>query len=138
MADENGQDLAVDLSSLGSFDFAPSWTTGDKVVAQSGRGGFRDDDDAERAPREGRQPRRFDGPKPSGERRQFNRDERGKKPFGGRDGEGRQFERDGGRPRKPFNRDGRRDDRQGQGGDRRVFVKREFIKPLDAEIRILP
>ena len=138
MADENGQDLAVDLSSLGSFDFAPSWTTGDKVVAQSGRGGFRDDDDAELASREGRPPRRFDGPKTSGDRRKFNRDERGKKPFGGRDGEGRQFERDGDRPRKPFNRDGRRDDRQGQGGDRRGFVKREFIKPLDAEIRILP
>ena len=33
MAEENGQDQAVDLSSLGSFDFAPSWTTGDKVVA---------------------------------------------------------------------------------------------------------
>ena len=35
MAEDNGQNLAVDLSGLGSFDFAPSWTVGDKVVVGS-------------------------------------------------------------------------------------------------------
>ena len=58
MAEDNGQNGAVDLSGLGSFDFAPSWTAGDKGVAKTGRGGFRDPDD-ERAPRETRAPRRF-------------------------------------------------------------------------------
>ena len=119
MAEENGQDQTIDLSSLGSFDFAPSWAAGDKVVAKAGRGGFRDGEDEPRAPREGRPPRRFDGPKPSGDR-PFGRGDRPKKPF----------DRDD-RPRKPFVREGR-------DGDRRGAPKREFVKPLDAEVRILP
>ena len=46
MAEDNGQNGAIDLSGLGSFDFAPSWTAGDKVVAKTGRGGgFRDQEE---------------------------------------------------------------------------------------------
>lgn len=118
MAEDNGQNQAIDLSGLGSFDFAPSWTAGDKVVAKTEHGGFRDQDE-ERAPREGRAPRRFDGPKPSGDR-----------PFNKRDS----------RQGKPFNRDGKGGRQFGDGAksDRRGFVKREFIKPLEAEIRVLP
>ena len=115
MAEENNQ--AIDLSGLGSFDFAPSWTAGDKVVAKTGRGGFRDQEEEQRPPREGRAPRRFDGAKPAGDR---------------------PFKRDA-RPGKPFNRDGKGDRPSGgHKSDRRGFVKREFIKPLEAEIRVLP
>ena len=110
MAEDNAQNQSIDLSGLGSFDFAPSWTAGDKVVAKTGRGGFRDQDD-------GRAPRRFDGPKPSGDRT---------------------FKREAGHG-KPFSRDGK-GGRQFGGAkpERRGFVKREFVKPLDAEIRVLP
>ena len=115
MAEENNQ--AIDLSGLGSFDFAPSWTAGDKVVAKTGRGGFRDQDEEPRQSREGRAPRRFDGAKSTGDR---------------------PFKRDA-RPGKPFNRDGKGERPSGgQKSDRRGFVKREFIKPLEAEIRVLP
>lgn len=117
MAEENEQDQSIDLSSLGSFDFAPSWAAGEKIVAKAGRGGFRDNsEDEPRAPREGRPPRRFDGPKPSGDR-PFGRDDRPKRPLSRDD-----------RPRKPFGRE----------GERRGVAKREFVKPLDAEVRILP
>ena len=111
MAEDSVQNGAIDLSGLGSFDFAPSWTAGDKVVAKTGRGGFRDQENEERAPR------RFDGPKPSGDH---------------------SFKRDS-RPGKPFNRDGK-GGRPFNGGkpEKRGFVKREFIKPLEAEIRVLP
>lgn len=121
MAEENGQEQSVDLSSLGSFDFAPSWAAGDKVVAKAGRGGFRDDSEEQHRSRDDRpQQRRFDGPKPAGNRalgngdrpkKQFNRDDRQRKPFGG--------------------------GRGGRDGDRQGF-RREFVKPLDAEVRILP
>ena len=117
MAEDNAQNQSIDLSGLGSFDFAPSWTAGDKVVAKTGRGGFRDQDD-ERAPRE-RAPRRFDGPKPSGDRT-FKRDAKQGKPFN-RDGKGG----------RPFGGGAKSEQRKG-------FVKREFVKPLDAEIRVLP
>ena len=140
MAEENDQEQPVDLSALGSFDFAPSWATGDKVVAKGGRGGFRDDDD-DRPAREGRGPRRFDGAKGGG-RKPFDREDRrgGGKPFDREDRRGgrKPFDRDdrrgGGKPfdrdaRKPFNRDSDR-----RGGSPR----REFIKPLDAEVRVLP
>ena len=117
MAEDNGQNQAIDLSGLGSFDFAPSWTAGDRVVAKTGHGGSRDQEE-ERTPREGRAPRRFDGPKPSGDRLSSKREFRQGKPFN-RDGKGaRQF--GGAKP------------------ERRGFVKREFIKPLEAEIRVLP
>ena len=128
MADENEQGQAVDLSALGSFDFAPSWATGDKIIAKSGRGGFRDDE-APRASRDEGGRRRFDGAK--GER-PFRRDDRPKKPFDREDREGKPFRRDrDGQSRKPFNREGRGDDRRGG-------ARREFIKPLDAEVRVLP
>ena len=128
MADENEQGQAVDLSALGSFDFAPSWATGDKIIAKSGRGGFRDDE-APRTSRDEGGRRRFDGAKGD---RPFRRDDRSKKPFDREDGEGKPFRRDrDGQPRKPFNREGRGDDRRGG-------ARREFIKPLDAEVRVLP
>ena len=115
MAEDNNQ--AIDLSGLGSFDFAPSWTAGDKVVAKTGRGGFLDQDE-ERPSRDGRgAPRRFDGAKPSGNR---------------------PFKRDA-KSGKPFSRNAKGDSPSGgQKSDRRAFVKREFVKPLDAEIRVLP
>ena len=117
MAEDNVQNGAIDLSGLGSFDFAPSWTVGDKVVAKTGRSGFRDQENEDRATREGRAPRRFDGSKPSGDR---------------------SFKRDS-KPGKPFNRDGK-GSRPFNGGkpEKRGFAKREFIKPLEAEIRVLP
>ena len=128
MAEENEQGQALDLSALGSFDFAPSWATGDKIIAKSGRGGFRDDE-APRASRDEGGRRRFDGAKGD---RPFRRDDRPKKPFDREDREGKPFRRDrDGQPRKPFNREGRGDDRRGG-------ARREFIKPLDAEVRVLP
>ena len=126
MAEENGQDQMVDLSGLGSFDFAPSWAAGDKVVANSRRGGDFEDEGDGRGER--RERRKFDGPRYQEAReRPFKRDDRPRKPFGrdGRDGKGGDR---GDRPRKPFGRD----------GERRGFVKREFVKPLDAEVRVLP
>ena len=125
MAEENEQDQMVDLSALGSFDFAPSWTSGDKIVAKSGRGGFRDD----AASRDEGGRRRGDGSKGD---RPFRRDDRSQKPFGRENRDGKPFRRDReGPPRKPFNREGREDVRRGPG-------RREFVKPLDAEVRVLP
>lgn len=118
MAEENMDGQAVDLSSLGSFDFAPSWTAGDKVVAKAGRDGFRDGD-GDRPSRESRPPRRFNDAKPSGDRPP-RRDDRQRKPFDRSD-----------RPRKPFGCDGK-------DGGRRGFARREPIKPMDAEVRVLP
>ena len=96
MAEDNEQGQTVDLSALGSFDFAPSWATGDKVVAKSSHG-FRDRAE-DRPPRDDQGYRRFDGPKRD---RPPRRDDHGRKPFGrdGRDG------RDGGRDRPQFGRD---------------------------------
>lgn len=116
MAEENGQNLAVDLSGLGSFDFAPSWASGDKVVAKKVRDR---DGDGERSARNDRPQRRFEPSKGAGEARRG-----GSKPFAGRDGEGK-----GGKPRF---------EKRPGGGERREFRKREFIKPLEAEIRVLP
>ena len=120
MAEDNEQNQAVDLSGLGSFDFAPSWTAGDKVVAKTGRGGAFRDQEAERGQGQSRAPRRFDGSKSSGSRSGGNESRRGAKPFS--------HDAKGGNGRRPGG------DRQ----DRRGFQKREFIKPLDAEIRVLP
>ena len=130
MAEENEQEQAVDLSALGSFDFAPSWATGDKVVAKGGRGGFRNDDDG-RPAHEDREPRRFDDAKGGGRPPRRNDRDGGRKPFDRDDrrGGGKQSNRDG---RKPFGRDGRDSDRRGGA------PRREFIKPLDAEVRVLP
>lgn len=118
MAEEIADGKAVDLSSLGSFDFAPSWTAGEKVVAKAGGGGFRDGED-DRPPREQRPQRRFGDGKPSGDRPP-RRDDRPRKPFDRND-----------RPRKPFGRDGK-------DGGHRGFVRREPVKPMDAEVRVLP
>ena len=124
MAEENEQGQAVDLSSLGSFDFAPSWAAGEKVVAKSGRGGFRDAEDTASAPRDDGGRRRFQGAKQSDSRpfprdeqfrKQSDRDRRKDRPSGRGDFHG-----------KPFERGGRDAGRRGP-------ARREFIKPLDAE-----
>lgn len=121
MAEENGQNQMIDLSGLGSFDFAPSWASGDKVVAQKVRDRDRD---GERLARNDRPARRFDSPKFSGERKG------GDKPSGDR---GKQFSERNGENRGRRPRFEKRD-----GGERREFRKREFIKPLEAEVRVLP
>ena len=86
MAADGGQDQVVDLSGLGSFDFAPSWAAGDKVVSSASRGGS-DSRDDERPSRDRRPPRRFDDAKPSGGGDRFQSRDRGgeeriRKPFG--------------------------------------------------------
>lgn len=125
MADEKENGSTVDLSSLGTLDFAPSWTTGDKVVAKAGRGGFRDDD-GDRRDRLDSQPRfqrKGDGERRGGADRRAPRRE-GFAEKGG-------FQRDE-RQRRPQSRDGR------DGKPHGNFVRREYVKPLDAEVRILP
>ena len=107
---------AVDLSGIGSFDFTPDWAKG-KPDDKSRFARFE--------PREERdeRPDRRDGGRGRqgfGERRDGGR---GKPGFGER--------RDGGRGRPAF---GER--RDGDRGQRREF--RPFVKPLDAEVRILP
>lgn len=126
----------ADTSKNLGFVFAPDWarTSADEYVSRyqdkvyderTGReerprreGGFRD---RERPPR-----RDSDRPRPP--RREFG------------DGERRSYrDRGEGRPRPE-------DDRPREGGDRprsqrrgdRPFVRREFVKPLEAELRILP
>lgn len=120
---------AVDLSGIGSFDFTPDWAKG-KPDDKSRFARFE--------PREERdeRPDRRDGGRGRqgfGERRDGGR---GRPAFGdGRDGgrgkPGFGERRDGGRGRPAF---GER--RDGDRGQRREF--RPFVKPLDAEVRILP
>lgn len=121
MADENteaGTAGQIDLSGLGSFDFAPSWTQGEKVVA---RKSFARDDRDDRG-----------GFTPKGERRER----------GGFAPKGDRGDRGGFAPKG-----GERRDRGDRGsfaprGDRGGFAprgeRREFVKPLDAEVRVLP
>ncbi len=123
MADDTAQNESagpVDLSGLGSFDFAPSWTQGEKVVARRPR----EDRDGERRafpPRGGEGSRRDDRRGGEGAPRReggFKRDDR----------------REGG-----FKRDDRRDGSSAKGP--RSFARperREFVNPLAAEIRVLP
>lgn len=125
MADDKVNESTVDLSSLGTLDFAPSWTTGDKVVAKAGRGGFRDDDGDRRDSRDSRPrfQRKGDGERRGGGDRRASR----------REG----FAEKGGAPRderqrRPQPRDGR------DGRPHGNFVRREYVRPLDAEVRILP
>lgn len=125
MADDKVNESTVDLSSLGTLDFAPSWTTGDKVVAKAGRGGFRDDDGDRRDSRDSRPrfQRKGDGERGGGGDRRASR----------REG----FAEKGGTPRderqrRPQPRDGR------DGRPHGNFVRREYVRPLDAEVRILP
>ena len=119
MADANGQDQGVDLSGLGSFDFAPSWAAGDKVVATTSGKSFGDREDRPQY-RDKRPAARPDASKPFGPRPGRDRDDRPRRKFG----ESHDGDRD--HARKPF------------GRERREFVKREYVKPLDAEVRILP
>ncbi len=107
---------AVDLSGIGSFDFTPDWAKG-KPDDKSRYARFEP-----REERDDRSDRRDGGRgRPGfGERRDGGR---GKPGFGER--------RDAGRGRPAFG-----DRRDGDRGPRREF--RPFVKPLDAEVRILP
>lgn len=116
MAEENKEqnpETALDLSGLGSFDFTPAWAKG------------KPDDKAKFARFEEREERReARGPRRDGDRPRFDA------------------------PRRDGDRPPRRDDRgpRREGGDRPHFggprrderPMREFIKPLDADVRILP
>ena len=120
MADDtNDENAALDLSGLGSFDFTPDWAKG------------RSDDKSRYARFEGRDDDRS-GDKPSGDRRQGG----SRKPF---DRERKPFDRE----RKPFDRERKPFDRErkpfGDRGQRRDDrPRREFVKPLDVDVRILP
>ena len=114
MADDiNDANDALDLSGLGSFDFTPDWAKG------------RSDDKSRYARFEGRDDDRSGDRRSSGDRRQSGErkpSNRERKPF---DRERKPFDRE----RKPFgDRGPRRDDRP----------RREFVKPLDVDVRILP
>ena len=107
---------AVDLSGIGSFDFTPDWAKG-KPDDKSRFARFEPREEADdRADR--RRGGRFDSGRPP---RQG--DVRGEGP-----------RREGGRGRPAFG--ARREDRPDARGPRREF--RPFVKPLDAEVRILP
>jgi hypothetical protein len=127
MAEENTeQDAgAVDLSGIGSFDFTPDWAKG-KPDDKSRYARFEPREERDDRPARGRDGGRRDAG-------------RGRPAFGDRQdaGHGRPSfgeRRDAGRGRPAFGdrRDGGRDDR----GPRRE--PRPFVKPLDAEVRILP
>ncbi len=105
---------ALDLSALGSFDFTPAWAKGKPDDAAK----FARFEAREETPARGERPRFGQG----GPRR----DDRGPRPGGPRRDE----------------RGPRRDDRGprgGFGGPRREDrPPREFVKPLDVDVRILP
>lgn len=116
MAEENNEqnaEGALDLSALGSFDFTPAWAKG------------KPDDKSKFARFEEREERReVRGPRRDGDRPHFGAPRR-----------------DGDRPPRRDDRGPRRDgDRPRFGGPRRDGERpmREFIKPLDADVRILP
>ncbi len=105
---------ALDLSALGSFDFTPAWAKG----RPDGAAKFARFEAREETPARGERPRFGQG----GPRR----DDRGPRPGGPRRDE----------------RGPRRDDRGprgGFGGPRRdARPTREFVKPMDVDVRILP
>ena len=112
MADEsNEKEESLDLSGLGSFDFTPDWAKG------------RPDDKTRYSRFEGREERSGDDRRTPGGRKPFGG---ARKPFGG---ERKPF---GGDQASARDRGPRRDNRH---DDRRP---REFIKPLDVDVRILP
>ena len=130
MAEDNTEkdSGALDLSALGSFDFTPAWAKGrpDDTAKFA-----RFEERASDAPRGGdaRGPRDRGRPRFGGGANGPRRDDRGG--FSGaprRDRDDRGPRSEGGRP--PF--------RKGPGGDRRDRPPREFVKPLDVEVRILP
>lgn len=118
---------ALDLSALGSFDFTPAWAKGKPDDAAK----FARFEAREETPARGDRPRFGQG----GPRR----DDRGPRPGGPRRDE-RGPRRDDRGPRGGFG--GPRDDRGprgGFGGPRREDrPPREFVKPLDVDVRILP
>ena len=118
---------ALDLSALGSFDFTPAWAKGKPDDAAK----FARFEAREETPARGERPRFGQG----GPRR----DDRGPRPGGPRRDE-RGPRRDDRGPRGGFG--GPRDDRGprgGFGGPRREDrPPREFVKPLDVDVRILP
>lgn len=117
---------SVDLNGLGSFDFMPAWAKG----PASDPGAFKAFE--ERPPRQDDRQGRGSFSRDRGERRdQSQRPDRGPRPD---------------RERRP-DRDGRRGDSQRRGPERgeqrggrapQRFERREFVEPMDAEIRILP
>ena len=105
---------ALDLSALGSFDFTPAWAKGKPDDAAK----FARFEAREETPARGERPRFGQG----GPRR----DDRGPRPGGPR--------RDERGPRRD-----ERGPRGGFGGPRREDrPPREFVKPLDVDVRILP
>lgn len=118
---------ALDLSALGSFDFTPAWAKGKPDDAAK----FARFEAREETPARGERPRFGQGGGPR-------RDDRGPRPGGPRrDERGPRRDDWGPRPGGP-----RRDDRGprgGFGGPRREDrPPREFVKPLDVDVRILP
>ena len=115
MADESSEKQSdLDLSGLGSFDFTPDWAKArpdDK--SRFARFEGREDRSDDRRQQGGRAS--ADGSRSFGDRKPFGE----RKPFGDRKTSG--------------DRGPRRDDRR---GDRRP--PREFVKPLDVDVRILP
>ena len=120
MAEENTEKSeALDLSGLGSFDFTPAWAKGrpdDKT--KFARFEEREDRGERRASNERRS---FGERKAFGERKGFGE----RRPFGDRKGTG---ENRSAGERRFGDRGPRRDDRP----------PREFVKPLDVDVRILP
>ena len=121
----------VDLSGLGSFDFTPAWAKG----SASDTSKFKRFEGREES--ESRRDERGEGRKSFGDRRSAE----DRKPFKDRgDGDRRQFrdrgdgERRQAGPRRRDDSAGARDARPYRG-DRQA---RPFVKPMDAEVRILP
>ncbi len=113
---------AVDLSGIGSFDFTPDWAKG-KPDDKSRYARFEPREERDDRPDRGRA-----GSRP------FRDDDRGGRPrFGDGKKPGGGFRQAGG-PR--FSGGPRPRAAEGDRGQRREF--RPFVKPLDAEVRILP
>ena len=109
---------AVDLSGLGSFDFAPSWATkSEKVTIGKVR------PEREARPSGDRDRKGFGDRKPAGDRKPFGE----RKPFGDRKPAG---------DRKPFGDRKPMGERKNFGERRPRFEERP--RPLDVEVKILP
>ena len=118
---------ALDLSALGSFDFTPAWAKGKPDDAAK----FARFEAREETPARGERPRFGQGGGPR-------RDDRGPR-LGGPRRDERGPRRDDRGPRLGGPRRDDRGPRGGFGGPRREDrPPREFVKPLDVDVRILP
>ena len=130
MSEEITGEGNVDLNGLGSFDFMPAWAKG----PASDPGAFRAFE--ERPPRQDDRPARGSFSRDRrGEGRDFpaprgNRPQRERPPRQERDGQDRPGRGQGDRGPSP------RGDFRGRPQQR--FERREFVEPMDADIRILP